>query len=151
MRFNRAHHRCGHLFEDRFRSSPLDPEHSLAALRFVEVQPRRLQRVERLEEWEYGSAQAHLTGVEHPLVRLAAEVYQQIGAAAWREFLAGCDGEAEERLQRALPGNRACGSAEWLAEMAQRFGRRLSWGPPGRRRARLATRTAAQTALATAR
>jgi putative transposase len=151
LRFNRAHERSGHLFEDRFHSSPLDPPHSLAALRFVEVHPRRVQQVERLEEWEYCSAKAHLSGVEDPLVRLATEVYQQIGPAAWREFLAGSDGETEARLERALPGNRACGSTEWLAEMAQRCGRRLSWGPPGSGRGRLVSRAVVKTALATAR
>jgi hypothetical protein len=88
--------------------------------------------------------------VEDPLLPLATELYQQIGRAAWREFLAACDEEAEERLQRALPGNRAFGSAEWLAEMAQRYGRRLSWGPPGPRRARLVSRAVVKTALATA-
>jgi len=151
LRFNHAHDRSGHLFEDRFHSSPLDPPHSLAALRFVEVQPRRLQQqVERLEEWEYSSAKAHLRGEEDGLVRLATEVYRQIGAAAWREFLARSDGEVEARLERALPGNRACGSPEWLAEMAQRCGHRLSWGPPGRDRRRLVSRPVAHTALATA-
>jgi putative transposase len=151
LRFNRAHDRSGHLFEGRFHSSPLDPPHSLAALRFVEVHPRRMQQVERLEEWEYSSAKAHLSGEEDALVRLATDVYRQIGAATWREFLAGSDAEAEARLERALPGNRACGSVEWLAEMAQRCGHRLSWGPPGRGRRRLVSRAGVQTALATAR
>jgi putative transposase len=41
MVFNRKENRCGHLFQNRFHSSPLGEDHYWTALRYVEVNPRR--------------------------------------------------------------------------------------------------------------
>ena len=116
--FNRITGRCGHLFQNRFHSSPLEEEHYWTALRYVEVNPRRAGLVEKLEEWEFSSARAHLTGVEDPLISLAPQVGRRsFTVADWREFLERTDAEKDSELLAALPGSRPCGSLEWIRSL----------------------------------
>jgi putative transposase len=133
MHFNRCQDRCGHLFENRYHSTPLEENHYWTALRYVEVNPRRAGVKGELGEWEYSSARAHLSGAEDPLVKLVWEAWRdRYGAAQWREFLAESDREVEMRLRRALSGNRVCGSEGWVRGLETAHGRRLGWRPRGR-------------------
>jgi putative transposase len=133
MRFNRLTERCGHLFQNRFHSSPLAESHYWTALRYVEVNPRRAGLVKRLEDWEFSSAQAHLGGSPDPLIDLAQLVgRRRFTPAQWREFLENTDREREQELQRALPGSRPCGSSDWIRSLEEKLKRRLRWQPRGR-------------------
>jgi putative transposase len=133
MDYNRRHQRCGHLFQNRYHSTPMEEDHHWTALRYVEVNPRRAGVASRLEEWEYSSARAHLSGQPDPLIPLVLAAWQaRFGVAGWRAFLAETDVELEERLRKALAGSRPCGREGWLAGLERRYGRRLRWAPPGR-------------------
>jgi putative transposase len=123
------------LFQNRFHSSPLGEEHYWTALRYVEVNPRRAGLVEKLEEWEFSSARAHLTGVEDPLISLAPQVGRRsFTVADWREFLERTDAEKDSELLAALPGSRPCGSLEWIRSLEEALKRRLAKSPRGRPR-----------------
>ncbi|HJY07891.1 MAG TPA: transposase [Bryobacteraceae bacterium] len=133
MKLNRWLERCGHVFQNRFHSSPLDENHYWTALRYVEVNPRRAGLVEHLESWELSSAKAHLAGAPDPLVPLAEEIgRRRFTAAQWREFLERTDAEKERELRSALKGSRPCGAPEWIATLEERFKRKLSSSPRAR-------------------
>lgn len=127
MFFNRVKERCGHLFQNRFHSTPLGENHYWTALRYIEINPRRAGLVETLEDWEFSSAKAHITEIEDPLIKLVAQVGRQsFTPAQWREFLERTDAERERELVLALPGSRPCGSSEWIRGLEERFKRRLA-------------------------
>ena len=88
----------GHLWQGRFASFPLDGEHPLAAVRYVELNPVRAGLVAHAEAWPWGSARAHLAGRDDGLVSVAP-LLEAVGD--WRTFL----GEGlSEREQALLPG-----------------------------------------------
>lgn len=132
MKLNRWLDRRGHVFQNRFHSSPLDENHYWTALRYVEVNPRRARLVEQLEDWELSSAKAHLTGTPDPLVSLAEEIgRRRFTAAQWREFLERTDVERENELRLALKGSRPCGAPEWIVKLEEQFRRKLTSPPRG--------------------
>lgn len=127
MFFNRVKGRCGHLFQNRFHSAPLGENHYWTAMRYIEVNPRRAGLVEKLENWEFSSARAHLTEIEDPLIKLIDKIGRQtFTPAQWQEFLERTDAEQERELMSALPGSRPCGSAEWIRSLEERFKRKLA-------------------------
>jgi putative transposase len=130
MKLNRWLGRCGHVFQNRFHSSPLDENHYWTAMRYVEVNPRRAGLVEQLETWECSSAKAHLTGTPDLFIPLAEEIgRRRFTAEQWREFLERTDSEAERELRSALPGSRPCGDSEWLRSLERVLKRKLAWSP----------------------
>ena len=133
--YNRRERRTGHLFQNRYHSTPVDENHYWTALRYIEVNPRRAGLIESLQDWEHSSAKAHLTGTEDPLIKLALEAWRyRFGPAQWRAFLEQTDSERELSLRRAQAGSRPCGAVAWIEEMEQTRGRKLGWSPPGRPR-----------------
>lgn len=111
MKVNRWLDRCGHVFQNRFHSSPLDENHYWTAMRYVELNPRRAGLIEQSENWECSSAKAHLTGTPDALVPLAEEIgRRRFTAAQWREYLEGVDAQAEKELRLALPGRGLVGA-----------------------------------------
>ena len=126
--------RTGHLFQSRFHSSPVDETHYWNALRYIERNPKRAKWREDLGEWEYSSARARLRGEadEHLDVVQEPIRHRGWGPQQYREFLDDTDEAGDQLLRRCLPGNRPCGSAEWIREREQRYQRRLAWARPGR-------------------
>jgi len=58
--FNRKNRRSGHLWQGRFYSCPLQFEHALEALRYVERNPVRAKMVELPWEYQWSSAREHV-------------------------------------------------------------------------------------------
>ena len=55
--FNRKYERVGHLFQDRFRSEPVDnDEYFLTVLRYIHQNPVRAEIVACAEDYVYSSA-----------------------------------------------------------------------------------------------
>jgi len=52
----------GYLWQGRFASCPMDDAHTLAAARYIELNPVRAGLARRPEDWRWSSARAHLTG-----------------------------------------------------------------------------------------
>lgn len=53
--FNRRHARCGHLFQDRYRSEPIDDEgYLLATVRYIHRNPEAAG-LAKMEEWRWSS------------------------------------------------------------------------------------------------
>jgi len=54
--------RCGHLWQNRFYSCPMDNEHLWTALKYVELNPVRAGLAEKPEDFAWSSAAAHRSG-----------------------------------------------------------------------------------------
>jgi putative transposase len=61
--------RCGHLWQNRYSSCPLGPGHLWTAVRYVEMNPVRAGMVRGPRDYEWSSAEAHLSG--HDRFRIA--------------------------------------------------------------------------------
>src|SRR5690349_21804904 len=68
--FNRLTKRTGHLFESRFYSSVVDEEHYCAAMRYIDLNPRRAGFGWKAYKVAFSSLQAHLNNRPDPLVPL---------------------------------------------------------------------------------
>ena len=132
---NRLHGRSGHLWQNRFYSNPMDEEHCLLAMRYVERNPIRagLCRVARRFRWS--SAAAHCGETDASGV---------LDAAGWKELSDGMDWEAKlavdlpteerRRLVRHVQTGRPLATDGWLSKVEKVLGRRLRPLPVGRPR-----------------
>jgi putative transposase len=94
---NRRRGGCGHLWQGRFASVPMDEAHLHACLRYVELNPVRAGLVARPEAWSWSSARTHLGLACDGLTDLAP-VRGRIDD--WRAFLdAGLDEEDREAIR----------------------------------------------------
>jgi putative transposase len=119
----------GYLWQGRFSSCPLDPDHGLAAARYIEQNPVRARLVARPRDWPWSSARAHLTGRADGVTDIAA---LGIPARDWSGFLgAGLDDEALEDIRRGERTGRPLGSAAFIKRLEKRTGRQLARRKPG--------------------
>ena len=59
--FNRKYERCGHLFQDRFRSEPVEDDgYFLTVLRYIHQNPVKSGETQKVEEYQWSSYQAYL-------------------------------------------------------------------------------------------
>ena len=67
QRFNRRHHRVGHLFQGRFHAVLVQKEAYLMALaRYVVLNPVRAGMVKRVDQWRWSSYRAMVGNVPTP-------------------------------------------------------------------------------------
>jgi putative transposase len=118
----------GHLFQNRFASVVMDEAH-LPAARYVALNPVRAGLVGRPGDWPWSSARAHLAGQDDRLVRVAP-LLARIDDFA--DFLGSADdGAAATALRAAEATGRPLGSADFVADLERRLGRKLARGRPG--------------------
>jgi len=131
QRVNRREGWRGHLWQERFHSVPMDEAWTMAAARYVELNPVRAGLVRWPEDWPWSSAAGHLDGrgdrlaVASPLPRLAGD---------WRAFLdAGmADGELAAIRERETTG-RPLGAPAFIARLEELAGRPLAPRKRGRK------------------
>jgi putative transposase len=99
VEINRRYGRCGHLWQGRFASVPMDEAHLHVCLRYVELNPVRAGLVERPEAWPWSSARAHL-GLAPDGLTDVAPMRGRIDD--WRTFLdVGLDDEDRDAIRKA--------------------------------------------------
>jgi putative transposase len=76
----------GHLWQGRFSSCALGPDHVLAAARYIELNPVRARLVARPEDWPWSSARAHLARCADWLMAATTPLLDEAGD--WATFLA---------------------------------------------------------------
>ena len=125
--WNAAHTTCGHAWQGRFYSCPMDEGHLWPALRYTELNPVRARMVDVAAAWAWSSAAAHC-GMADPESALAMEMWKRRwSAATWRQYLQEGESESELRaLRRSTYTGRPLGSAEFIARLEQVTHRRLS-------------------------
>ena len=124
----------GHLWANRYYSTPLDEKHCLEAVKYVERNPVRAGLVERPWDYPWSSAQGHVGGDPHPVLKLDYfDSYIRVGAP-WAEWLAG---EEDEDMLTQLRANTSTGwptgGPEFITRLEERLGRRLVRSKPGRK------------------
>lgn len=113
----------GHLWQGRFGSVPMDEAYLINAVRYVSLNPVRAKLVRRASDWPWSSVRAHLAGKDDKLVRVAPVLER------WSDFAqmlkCGEDAQMTEALRKQETIGRPLGSADWLARMERKTGRRL--------------------------
>lgn len=119
----------GYLWQGRFASCPMDPAHTMAAARYIELNPVRAGLVSRPQDWQWSSAGAHLGGVSDGITDIAA-LAQHV--EDWRHFLAmGLDDTLLETLRSGERTGRPLGDDAFVKSLEQTTGRQLARRKPG--------------------
>jgi putative transposase len=124
----------GHLWQERFHSFPLDDDHLIAAVRYVELNPVRARLVTTPEAWRWSSAPAHVAGRGDALIRPALPPPLD-AVGPWVDFLAAglAPDEAEQQRLHQQTG-RPLGGPGFTARLEALTQRTLGAKPRGRPR-----------------
>lgn len=126
-RVNWLHRRSGHLWQDRFFSSPLDDVYFWNAIIYVERNPVRGGLVPRAWDYPWSSAAAHCDGHD-PTGLLDLKEWQQIlpSDGNWRDSLAQpLDEKTETRIREWSSRSCPLGDDSFVAKLEAQLGRRL--------------------------
>ena len=122
----------GHLWQQRFFSVVMDERHTLAAMRYVELNPVRAGLVQSAGDWAWSSARANLRNIHDSLIR--TRMTREI-VANWAEYLAERVSVDElDSLRRQTRTGRPEGADEFIDLMEARTGRRIRQRKRGRKR-----------------
>lgn len=119
----------GYLWQGRFASCPMDEAHTLAAARYIELNPVRAGLAARPQDWRWSSAAAHLGQGDDGVTDIAA-----LGAHVpeWGGFLAaGLDEAALEAIRYGERTGRPLGSPDFIEQLETDTGRELAPRKPG--------------------
>ena len=127
---NRREGWTGHLWQGRFASFVMDERYTLAAARYVELNPVRAGLVERPGEYLWSSARGHLCGRDDGLAKVAPLLSV---VPDWAAFLGSAVPEVETAAafhQHASTG-RPLGSDAFVERLEAELGRGLRPRRPG--------------------
>ncbi len=134
QRWKHAHDAVGHghLYQGRFKSFPIQQDpHLLTALRYVERNALRAGRVERAEQWRWGSAFVRLDPTHHLHPLLSEWPMERPGN--WLTLLNTPQTLVEERqLSEHIERSRPLGSTAWTIRAASSVAAEQSLRPRGR-------------------
>ena len=128
-RVNAIHDWRGHLWQERFYSVVMDETHTLAAMRYVELNPVRARMCKRAAEWVWSSARGNLGNESDELID-ESEVRKII--SDWKTFLAE-DEESVliESLRTQTSTGRPTGDDQFIDGLERKTGRRIRRYKPG--------------------
>ncbi len=113
----------GYLWQGRFASFPMDDRYTVAASRYVELNPVRAGLVTRPEDYPWSSARAHLDARDDTLVSVAPLLNW---VDDWAAFLGvAVAPDLGERLSRHARTGRPLGSGPFIDDLERRLGRVL--------------------------
>lgn len=130
---NRRSGWTGHVWANRFYSSPMDERHLWAAVRYVELNPVRAGLAENPIDYRWSSARAHCGLAIDPLLSTARPFPGPIRDwCAW--LLDHQDAELIADIRERTSTGRPCGSDRFVRRVEAQLDRRLRPSRPGRRR-----------------
>jgi putative transposase len=132
--WNARRRSCGHVWQARFYSCPLEDDQIWTVARYVEMNPVRAGLVEEAERWPWSSAQAHLVERDvSGLLELSFWASQYDGARWSRVLRSGVEDEAwQQRLVESTLSGRPLGSETFIDRLERQLGASLRPKPPGR-------------------
>ena len=135
-RVNRDQGWCGHLWANRFYSSPLDWDHLWQAVRYVELNPVRAGMAARAEDYAWSSCREHGGLCEETgLLDSGGPFPGHVGAQGWCAWInSGVDPAFAERIRRDTMSGRPCGGRDFVKDLELRLGRILESPQMGRPR-----------------
>lgn len=119
----------GHLWQGRFASYPLDEQHLLAAVRYIELNPVRAGLAETPEDYRWSSAGTHLLGKEDILVK--KEPLNSIVNDWQALFRSGLSGKEKRMFQSHERTGRPLGNKAFLDKLEKMTDRILIKQKPG--------------------
>lgn len=129
---NKAQRWQGHLWANRYFSTPLDARHLWACVRYVQRNPVRAGIVARAQDYPWSSARSHATGAADGLLSPTRPFPGPI--ADWSAWLAGDeDQQAADAIRAATRTGRPCGDKVFVQSIGEACGRDLEPQPPGRK------------------
>ncbi len=130
--FNKRNGWTGHIWQGRFNSFPLEGNHVLAAIRYVERNPVRASIVQKAEDYAWSSAKHHVLGNADPLI---ADHPLRAAISDWAAFLAeGDQPDMTDDIKKHARTGRPMGDASFLSKLEKQFGRDLSIKKVGRKK-----------------
>jgi putative transposase len=125
--FNLRRVTCGHVWQARYYSCPMEDAHLWRALAYVERNPVRAGLVEHASAYPWSSAAAHLSGRDDRALLDLVPWRQRYTAERWAQVLrAGVDEEGlGQRIHEASRRGRPLGSDRFVTELEHRSGRTL--------------------------
>ena len=114
----------GHLWQGRFSSTPMDGRHTIAAIRYVAMNPVRAKLAERAGDWPCSSVRAHLAGADDGVVE-TRPVLDLVGDFAML-LDEPEDAGAVAALRRSRTTGRPAGSEGFMTALEDRLGRILA-------------------------
>jgi putative transposase len=119
----------GYLWQGRFASVAMDEAHTMAAARYVVLNPVRARLARRADEWPWSSARAHLEGRGDGLVDVRPLLARE---ADWSGFLdRGVDEGFHRALQSSERTGRPLGSDGFVMGLEAALDRSLTPKKPG--------------------
>jgi len=110
--------RCGHLWQNRYSSCPLGPGHLWTALRYVELNPVRAGMVRGAREYQWSSAEAHLSGQDPFRIADMRFWWEAGGLEGWKRLLDEPETEKEvEALRRSTYSGQPFGDDAFVSAM----------------------------------
>jgi putative transposase len=130
---NRLHGRSGHLWQNRFHSCALGPQHFFRAMRYMENNPVRAKICRVAWAYEWSSAKAHTGGNDGTGLLDIAAWQNLLAGIDWREALRqGQDAKELAEIRTCTSTGRPLGSDSFISKVEKAVGRRLRPLPPGR-------------------
>ncbi len=128
-RVNAIHDWRGHLWQERFYSVVMDETHTLAAMRYVEMNPVRAGLCERPDEWMWSSVHGNI-GKRNDEMLDESEVRNII--SDWKSFLAEDESSGLiDSLRAQTNTGRPSGGDQFIDVLERKTGRRIRPGKPG--------------------
>jgi len=128
-RVNAIHDWRGHLWQERFYSVVMDETHTLAAMRYVEMNPVRAGLCERPDEWMWSSVHGN-TGQRNDEMLDESEVRNII--SDWKGFLVEDERSGLiDSLRAQTNTGRPSGDDQFIDVLERKTGRRIRPGKPG--------------------
>lgn len=122
--YNAKRGRRGPNWQTRFFGAPMDEEHTVMAIRYVERNPLAAGMVGHPCDWHWSTAAAHCgLGPLPQIVNLDLRP-KGLTSRQWREFLeTPLDADFCARFKAATSMGRALGAPEWAAKIDREMGR----------------------------
>lgn len=132
---NRRQQWWGHLWANRFYSTPLDEAHCWTALKYLENNPVRAGLCDTAWEYPWSSARAHVLGDPHPVLTPCPLDSYITPGVDWGAWLTDAeDASAVTTLRANTCTGWPSGSPDFIAQLETQLGRRLRRQPAGRKK-----------------
>jgi len=128
-RLNAIHDWRGHLWQERFFSVVMDETHTLAAMRYVELNPVRAGLCQRVDDWPWSSVHGNLGNKRDEIID-RSDLHALI--SDWRYFLS--DGESSkwvDSLRLQTNTGRPSGDDRFISALEEKTGRQIRRRHPG--------------------
>jgi putative transposase len=120
----------GYLWQGRFRSYPMDQNHTYSAIRYIERNPVRSMLVKNAEDYPWSSAKAHITGSYD---KVLSDFYLLKEINDWLSYLQKKETQEEQMLiKKYAKSGLPLGSKSFILQAETITGRKLRKNKPGR-------------------